>query len=132
MDSYWKAAHQWSQEERRAWARICPDGEHCFLCPHDSSSHECQFVRPHVYELATEEEVRDRTIPLHRHDLPGGGFTLVRRVFTSRDIAVIASVCALCEKGVPVEEALCYYTSRDTGEVVGIGDGIGWMKGDMT
>ena len=132
MDSPYKDARCWSEDERQAWRRICPDGDHCFLCRHNASTHSCQFAQPHFYEKATEQDVRDRTVPLYRCELPRGGFTLVRRVITGQDVRVITSVCTACAEGLAVDDLLCYYTTRHIGEVIGTDGGYLRVKGDPT
>ncbi len=124
-----KTAEQWSEDERRAWRRYCLDGEACPLCLHGPSSHVCEFGQPHFYEKATEEDVRDRTVPLYRYDLPQGGSTLVRRVVAAPDTAIVTALCIYCAEGKRIEEELCFQATLATGEVRGI-DTI--AKGDTT
>ena len=120
MDRTLKTAEQWSEDERRAWRRYCLDGEACPLCLHGPSSHVCEFGQPHFYEKATEEDVRDRTVPLYRYGLPQGGFTLVRRVVAAWDPAIITALCTACAEGMKIDEVLCFHATLATGEVRGI------------
>ncbi len=129
MDRTLKTAEQWSEDERRAWQRYCLDGEACLLFLHGPSGLICEFGQPHFYEKATEEDVRDRTVPLYRYDLPQGGFTLVRRVVAGWETAVIMVLCTACAEGKRMDEELCFHATLATGEVRGIGTRA---KGDTT
>ncbi len=132
MDSPYKDSQHWSKDERQAWRRICPDGEHCFLCRHNASTHSCQFAQHLFYEKATEEDVRDPTVPLYRCELPCGGFALVRRINTGPEARVITSVCTACAEGLAVDDVLCYYTTNHIGEVIGIDGGYLGVKGETS
>ncbi len=129
MDSSLKTAEQWSEEENRAWRRYCLDGEVCLLCLHGPYSHTCEFGQPHFYEKATEGDVRDRTVPLYRCDLPRGGFTLVRRVVAAPETAISTALCTYCAEGKRIDEELCFHATLATGEVRGIDTK---EKGDTT
>ena len=104
----------------KAWQRFSPDGVTCPYCPHANESHLCTAGQPNFYRPATEEEMSDHRVTLYRHNTPGGGSVLVRRMTVSRHAETVMAFCGSCAEAAQTAQVLCYQRSRAIGEVVGI------------
>ena len=104
----------------KAWQRFSPDGTTCRFCKHDHTTHLCTSAQPNFYRPATEEEMRDPRVTLYRHNTPGGGSILVRRMTVARHAEIVTAFCTACAEAAGTRQVLCYQRSRAIGEVVGI------------
>ena len=104
----------------KAWQRFSPDGTTCRFCKHDHTTHLCPSAQPHFYRPATEAERSDPTVTLYRHNTPGGGSILVRRMTVARHAEIVTAFCVACAEAAQTAQVLCYQRSRAIGEVVGI------------
>ena len=57
---------------------------------------------------------------LYRHNTPGGGSILVRRMTVARHAEIVTAFCVACAEAAQTAQVLCYQRSRAIGEVVGI------------
>ena len=80
----------------KAWQRFSPDGTTCRFCKHDHTTHLCTSAQPHFYRPATEAERSDTTVMLYRHNTPGGGSILVRRMTVARHAEIVTAFCVAC------------------------------------
>ena len=116
-----KRANRRRQERNfKAWQRFSPDGVTCPYCPHSNERHLCTAGQPNFYRPATEEEMRDPRVTLNRHNTPGGGSILVRRMTVARHAEIVTAFCVACAEAAQTAQVLCYQRSRAIGEVVGI------------
>ena len=57
---------------------------------------------------------------LYRHNLPGGGSVLVRRMTVANRAELITAYCTACAESMGTTQVLCYQRNLAIGEVVGL------------
>ena len=73
-----------------------------------------------LYRPATDDENHSRSVRLYRHEIPGNGPVLLRRMVVARAAELITVFCARCAEEMGTAQVACYQRNTAVGEVVGI------------
>ena len=103
-----------------AWQGFSPDGDTCRYCRHEAATHLCTSGQPHIYRPATDDEKHSRLVRLYRHETPGNGSVLLRRMVVARSAELITVFCAKCAEEMNTKQVACFQRNTAVGEVVGI------------
>ena len=103
-----------------AWQLFSPDGAKCRFCEHDHTTHLTSSGRPYFFRPATEQDWRNPSDKLYRHELPSGAEVMVKRVTVASRAELLTAFCTRCAEDKQTGQALCCQRTLAKGEVVGL------------